>query len=115
LFLGWPAISSSIAAQLLISILVLSFRPDLWILAVISLIVWMPLYLLTLKVSYFLWPEFRTIWNLKGFWGRTLYDLPIGEILWMVSGVWGYPVAIGYIVGANISRDNIRNSQESST
>lgn len=113
LFLGWPAISSSIAAQLLISILVLSFRPDLWILAVISLLVWMPLYLLMLKVSYFLWPEFRTIWNLNGFWGITLYGLPIGEILWMVSGVWGYPVAIGYIVNANIRRGNIRSLKRS--
>mgnify|MGYP006287921107 CR=1 FL=1 len=115
LFLGWSAICSSITAQLLISILVLSFRPDLWMLGLISLLVWMPIYLSILKISYLLWPEFKTIWNLTGFWGNTLYGLPIGEILWMISGVWGYPVAIGYIVNANIRLGSIRKRPDSST
>ena len=114
-FAGLSAISASIIAQALISILVLILRPDLWPLAALGCALWMPLYMVNLKVSYLLWPGFETIWNHQNAWGHTLFGLPTGEILWVASGAAGYPVAIGYIVNARLHSLATRDSSASTT
>jgi hypothetical protein len=114
LLMGWQAISASVISQVLIAIIVLVLRRDLWPLAVIGYVTWTSLYLINLKVSYWLWPDFQTIWNHQNLWGSTIFGIPVGEILWASSYAFGYPFAIGYIVDAQLVSSSVHNSTGSS-
>ena len=102
-FLGMQAITASIIAQSIMSLLMLTFRFDLWPLAAAGLLIWPPVYLLMLKLTFWIFPDFRFVWNMQNFWCTPILGLPLGEILWSYSGAVGYVVALGYVFNVRLT------------
>ncbi|HBH87351.1 MAG TPA: hypothetical protein DDY17_07110, partial [Syntrophaceae bacterium] len=57
-------------------------------------------------VTFRLFPDFLTAWNLASQWGRPLYGVPIGEIVWSVVFGAVLPLLTGIVFNVEIIRNN---------
>jgi len=100
LLLVWVGLDPMTA--LIITLLVaggalLFLRPCLWSLSLSGFLIFPPLYLLLVKLCYWVWPESVCQWNLQSFWGQLIGGLPLGEIVWALAYGPSWPVYVGYV------------------
>ena len=93
---GTDPITSNIAANSVMLILVLILRKDLWPIALCGVFIYGPFFCLWQKISFLLWPHFLSQWNQDNFWGVRYLGLPIGEIGYGFSLGSFYPAYVAY-------------------
>jgi hypothetical protein len=95
--LGGHPMTLLIAVQALLWPLLLAMRSELAPLSLLNGILFTALHTLLLRVYVTLWPEGIRHWNDASLWGRTLLDVPVGEIVWACGLGLGWPLAAGLI------------------
>ena len=97
--LGADPLTSSIAANLIILVIMIILRQDLWPFALSGFLIFAPSYLIFLKTTLLIFPDFLFQWNLSAFWGTTIAGLPAGEIAWVFTIAPAAPWGLAYCLG----------------
>lgn len=75
----------------------LILRRDLWPFSLTGFLIFPPVYLLLVKLCYWIWPESVCQWNLQSFWGQIIGGLPLGELVWALAYGPSWPLYVGYV------------------
>jgi hypothetical protein len=86
-----------IAIQAIMWPVLVVMRPGLVGLSLANAIVFPVLYLALLRVYLTLWPAEIGRWSDASLWGRTILDVPLGELVWACGLGLGWPLAAGLI------------------
>jgi hypothetical protein len=93
---GVDAMASLVLTYVAMVLILQTVRKDLWPLALTGLVAFPLLYLVVLRVDYWLWPHFISEWNQGSVWGATLWGFPRGEMLWAIAFGAYWPLFVGY-------------------
>jgi hypothetical protein len=100
LFAGVDPMTSLLVSQVGAGGALLLLLPNLWPLCVSGFLLCPPFYCLTIKLMYWIWPEFVYQWNLQTFWGHLIGGIPLGEVVWVMVYGASWPVYVGYVFQA---------------
>ncbi len=100
LFAGADPMTSLLVIQVAAGGALLRLRPSLWPLSVSGFLLCPPFYCLTVRLMYWIWPEFVYQWNLQTFWGQLIGGIPLGEVVWVMVYGASWPVYVGYVFQA---------------
>jgi hypothetical protein len=93
---GIDAMVSLVLAYVAMVAILQIVRKDLWPVALTGLVAFPLLYLVVLRVDYWLWPGFISEWNQASVLGAALWGFPRGELLWAVAFGAYWPLFVGY-------------------
>jgi hypothetical protein len=103
---GMNPMTALIAVCVLMAFALLYLRPGNWPLALTGMITFPAVWFVVVAVTFRLFPDFLTAWNLASQWGRPLYGVPIGEIVWSVVFGAVLPLLTGIVFNVEIIRNN---------
>lgn len=86
-----------ILTQIIFILLLILLRPELWPFMVSGIIGFPIVYFLIFNLIILLWPDCVQQWNLKQFWGRIVFGLPVGEIIWSMGHGAFWPLFTCYV------------------
>ena len=99
---GLNAMTSLLLTQAALIVFLLGFRPDMLLMAIIGLLGFVPVYFIMVKVVFWVWPNFVYEWNQNQLWGRLIWGVPLGEVVWALGfGAW-WPLFVGYVFNGNL-------------
>jgi len=94
----WWAGMNCVTATLLTSAGLLLFqlrqRADLWRLALAGCVLFMPVYVLGIRIQFAVWPHYLDYWLPGGLWGTLVLGVPRGEVAWAILYGATYPVVM---------------------
>ena len=102
---GLDAMTALIVTCGVMAVCLQILRRDLWPLSLTGFLGFPILYLLIVKLDFWLWPESIFQWN-PG-WGQTIFGLPLGEILWAVVFAVYWPLFFGYTFNLKVIRPRL--------
>ncbi len=102
IFLGTGIMASVFLSLMLLELMLILLRYDLWIISLSGAIRFSLLYFIFIKVCFIIWPEFIAQWNTEKLWGITFMDIPIEEILWGVGFGAVWPLCLAYVLDVKI-------------
>lgn len=88
LFWVWFGLNPMTGLIVICGILVLAvlfMKPRNWPLALTGMISFSVVWFFVVALTFWLLPDFIFQWNLEGQWGRPLFGVPVGEIVWAVA------------------------------
>lgn len=97
------AVTRSIIVQFLVAFEVLLLRRALWPLALWAAIIYTPYYCLVLFSASWIFSDFFTIWNGYSLWGPRIFQMPIDEIVWVISYAVSFPLIVAFAAEAHLS------------
>jgi len=95
-FSGLEPMASLILTCGVMAILLQIIRRDLWPLALCGFLGFPLLYLLVVRLDFWLCPDFILQWNRDSVWGVTFLGFPLGEITWSVVFGAYWPLFFSY-------------------
>lgn len=102
--IGWSGMTALVVTCLSVGSTTLWWRRDLWPLALAGTLIFPLLYLLMVKIDFWIWPRFVEQWNAVGPWGRGYWGIPLGEIAWSVVFGLYWPLFTGHIFDISLKR-----------
>jgi hypothetical protein len=106
--LGFGGMGSLLLACGAIAILLLIQNRKPWPLFIPGIFLYPVLYLMMLKIFFWIWPDFVKQWNPVSFWGAsTFLGIPHGEIAWaFIFGAY-WPLFIAYVLDFRFSLSKV--------
>ena len=80
----------------------LCMRPGNWPLALTGMIAFSIIWFFVVALTFWALPDFIFQWNLAGQWGRPLFGVPVGEIVWAVVFGAALPLLTGIVFNVRI-------------
>ena len=104
LALGRSSMATLILTQVLAVALLLVLRPDLWPLSLSGGAGFLLFYCATVKLYFWIWPDFVSSWWGPPPLGLLLFGIPVGEIAWAASYGLFWPLFAGFVFGLRLVR-----------
>ena len=99
---GLNAMTSLLLTQAALIAILLGFRPDMLLMAIVGLFGFVPVYFIIVKVYFWMWPDFVYEWNQNHLWGRLVWGVPLGEVVWALGFGAMWPLFVGYGFNGNL-------------
>jgi len=99
---GLNAMTSLLLTHAALIAVLLGFRPDMFLMAIVGLFGFVPVYFIVIKVYFWMWPGFVYEWNQNHLWGRLACGVPLGEIVWALGFGAMWPLFVGYAFNGNL-------------
>jgi hypothetical protein len=92
---GLDSMTAALAASLVLLACLVVRRPALWRLAVAGMVTFSAFYVAVLRLQFAAWPAFVRYWNPGGWWIRSLFGIPVGDVAWaaVFGAVWPLVIA----------------------
>lgn len=99
---GLNAMTSLVLTQAALIGILLILRRDMMLMAIAGLFGFAPIYIIIVKVYFWVWPDFVYQWNQTHLWGRLVWGVPLGEIVWALGfGAW-WPLLVGHVFNGRL-------------
>lgn len=94
-----------LTCALVAGLLILRER-GLWPVALGGVVGFAVIYLVIVRIYFFIWPDFVLQWNMQAFWGRSVGGIPRGEIVW--ASVFGayWPLFMMHVLDIRYERSS---------
>lgn len=94
--IGIGVMTATLLSLVTVGIVLIRFRPDLWLISLTGSICFTLFYAAFTKTVFLIWPEMILQWNSSYLWGIYIIGLPLEEILWgpVYGAVW--PLIMAY-------------------
>jgi len=105
----WGVMTEALVGIIIIGlILLVRFRFKSWRIAVAGSLLFTLYYSLITGFFLKLFPHSELYWNNNNFWGISVFNVPLGEIVWafVYGAVW--PLAMAYVFDLNISKKDLK-------
>ena len=79
---GLKGMTSLLTACGSVAALLLLWKKERWLFALGGIVGFTVIYLVLVRIYFFIWPEFVLQWNMQSFWGGLILGIPLGEIAW---------------------------------
>jgi hypothetical protein len=96
-FFGIKGLENTLIAGILILLVFLFLRLELWPLSVMGVVFFVPIYFFIVKAQFSLWPGYPMYWNLTSFLGLTLMGIPAGELAYAFVFAAFWPIYMAYL------------------
>jgi hypothetical protein len=100
---GVDCMSATLAPAFLLLAALLARRAQLWPLAITGPAVFVPLYVVVVRVQLAVWPDYLLQWSRGGPWSGMVFGMPAGEIAWAAAFAAVWPVAIASAAGMELN------------
>ena len=95
-FWGLDIMTSSLLAIVGVALTVLTRQPHLWRLVPAGMLGYSLFYFFSIKICFWIWPDFVTYWNSGNDGLHFFYGVPAGELAFAIVVGATYPVCLGY-------------------
>lgn len=103
---GFIGMTSLVFTCTIVTAMLLFMKRELWPVALGGIIGFAVIYLVLVRIYFFVWPDFVLQWNMQTFWGRLIWGMPLGEIVWAcVFGAY-WPVFMINVWNIHYSRQS---------
>jgi hypothetical protein len=107
-WVGLKSMTSLVLTCAIVACLVIMIKRELWPLALGGGIGFGVIYLVMVRIYFFIWPDFVLQWNAQAFWGCPVGGIPMGEIVWALAfGVY-WPLFMMYVLDIRYGRSAFR-------
>lgn len=101
-FSGLGVMTSVMVSVVVLGVLLLWRRGELWPLPVAGAIGFTLLYLVLAGAVSVIWPDFLLQWNADNLWGPSLLRLPLEEVVWAFGYGAVWPLLMAYVFDARL-------------
>jgi len=95
---GIGVMAAVLISSVLLTLLVLYVRHDLWPVWLSGLTGFTLFYLLFIKACFMIYPNSIDLWNIHALWGYYPWGIPLEELVWAAVFGGGWPVIMVYVL-----------------
>jgi len=105
----WGVMAEALVGIIIIGlILLVRFRFKSWRIAAAGSLLFTLYYSITTGFILKLFPHMNLYWNNNNLWGISVFNVPLGEIVWALGYGAVWPLAMAYVFDLNISKRDLK-------